>query len=268
MNIGQNSAPQNVVNTGEMTVTFIDVGQGDSAFIELPGGKTILIDAGVSDSADKIYSVISSKGYKKIDIVVATHPHADHIGAMKDIISWFEIGDIYMPRVSTNTKTYEKLLEEIASQGLKIKTAKAGVTICEGVDMIAPVSDEYEDLNDYSAVIRIVNGNNVFLFMGDAETESENEIMNAGYDVRADVIKVGHHGSSTSSGKKFVSSVGAKYAVFSLGEGNSYNHPHKSVVDRWEASGARILRTDKQGDIIFISDGTDINVKCEKQEGE
>lgn len=248
----------------KITITYLDVGQGDSAFIELPEGKTMLIDASESKASDDIISFISGKGYKKIDYLVATHPHADHIGGMKEVIESFDIGEIYMPKASTNTKTYEKLLLAIADKGKKIKAASAGMTICEGVDILAPNADKYEDLNNYSVVIKITNGNHKFLFMGDAETISENEIMNAGFDVSADVIKVGHHGSGTSSGTNFVKATGAKYAVFSVGEGNSYNHPHTFIVERWQNAGATILRTDLNGNITVISDGANINVTTEK----
>ena len=249
---------------GELTVSFIDVGQGDSAFIELPNGKTMLIDAGVSDAGDKITKFIQKKGYQRIDYLIATHPHADHIGGMKKVIKNFDIGEIYMPKASTNTKTYEKLLEEISERGLKIKTAKAGVSICDGIEILAPNSTNYEDLNNYSVVLRLLNGENSFLFMGDAEILSENEILNAGFDVSADVIKVGHHGSGTSSGNEFVNAVQAKYAVFSVGDDNNYNHPHIFVVEKWKKAGAQICRTDEMGTVIFNSDGTNIEMISEK----
>ncbi len=250
--------------SGELTVSFLDVGQGDSAFLELPDGKTMLIDAGPSDAGDKIVSFIQKKGYRKIDYLIATHPHADHIGGMKKVLKNFKIGEIYMPKASTNTKTYEKLLEEISDQGLKIKTAKAGLSLCDGIELLAPNGGGYEDLNNYSVVLRIINGQNRFLFMGDAEILSETEILDAGFDVRADVIKVGHHGSGTSSGNEFVSAVQANYAVFSVGDDNSYNHPHIFVVEKWKKAGAQTCRTDEMGTITFRSDGTAIEMTSEK----
>lgn len=256
--------PTNTPSGEIITITYLDVGQGDSAFIELPGGKTMLIDASESKASDDIISFISGKEYKRIDYLVATHPHADHIGGMKAVIEAFDIGEIYMPKASTNTKTYEKLLLAIADKGKKIKAASAGMTICEGVEVIAPNSDKYENLNDYSVVIKITHGNNKFLFMGDAETISENEIINAGFDVSADVIKVGHHGSGTSSGANFVKATGAKYAVFSAGKGNSYNHPHTFIVERWQKAGAAIFRTDLSGNITATSDGVNVDVTTQK----
>ncbi len=249
---------------GELTISFLDVGQGDSAFVELPDGKTMLIDAGEAEAGERIVSFIHEKGYRKIDYLIATHPHADHIGGMKAVVQAFEIGEIYMPKASTNTKTYENLLEAISEKGLKIKTAQAGVQICAGVELLAPAGESYEELNNYSAVLRIVNAEHRFLFMGDAEILSEDEILEAGYDVRADVVKVGHHGSGTSSGDAFVEATGARYAIISVGAGNSYNHPHVFVVEKWQAAGAQIFRTDEQGTITVRSDGTELEVTSEK----
>lgn len=254
----------NAADNKSLKITYLDVGQGDSAFVELSNGKTMLIDASETIASDDIISYISECGYKKIDYLVATHPHADHIGGMRAVVEAFDIGEIYMPKVSRNTLTYERLLLSIASKNLRIKAATAGMSICEGVDIIAPNSEKYEDLNNYSIVIKITHGNRKFLFMGDAEALSENEIMSAGFDVSADVVKVGHHGSGTSSTESFIKATGAKYAVFSVGEGNSYNHPHSFVVERWQNAGAGIYRTDLSGNISVTSDGVNINIISEK----
>lgn len=251
-------------STGKITVTFLDVGQGDAAFIELPNGKTMLVDAGPADAADTVVQVIQQKGYTKVDYLVATHPHADHIGGMRQVVHTFDIGEIYMPKAATNTKTYEKLLTEISDKGLRIKSAKAGMIICEGVEILAPNAVKYEELNNYSVVLRVTNGAHRFLLMGDAETLSETEILNAGFDPAADVVKVGHHGSGTSSGNDFVSAVHAKYAVFSVGKGNSYNHPHTFVVTKWQNAGANIYRTDETGTVTFQSDGSVLTVQTER----
>ena len=254
-----------------LAVNFLDVGQGDCEFIQLPDGKCMLIDAGVSDSAGKIASKISELGYEKIDYLVATHPHADHIGGMKRIVENFDIGEIYMPKASTNTKTFENLLQAISDKGLSINTAKAGKVIYESddlkIEILAPISDTYKDLNNYSAVIRLQYGNNVFLFTGDAEELAEGEILNA-YSknaLKADVLKVGHHGSNTASSADFISAVLPKYAVIEVGEDNSYNHPHAEAVDTLNSVGAEILRTDLNGNITIISDKVNITVQCEKE---
>lgn len=253
-----------------LAVNFLDVGQGDSEFIQLPDGKCMLIDAGISENAGKIASKISELGYEKIDYLIATHPHADHIGGMKRIVENFEIGEIYMPKASTNTKTFENLLQAISDKGLSINTAKAGKVLYESDDLkiefLAPISDSYKDLNNYSAVIRLQYGNNVFLFTGDAEELAEGEILSA-YSksaLKADVLKVGHHGSSTASSADFINTVLPKYAVIELGEGNSYNHPHKEAINNLNAVGAEILRTDQNGTITIVSDKVNITVQCEK----
>ena len=260
----------NLQTEGTIVVNYFDVGQGDSEFIQLPDGKCILIDAGVSDSSEKIAEKIRKLGYEKIDYLVATHPHADHIGGMQKIVESFEIGEIYMPRASTDTRTFEKLLQAIADKGLSINTVKAGAVMYSGDDLsiefIAPISSVYKDLNNYSAVVRLQHGENVFLFMGDAEKISENEILQK-YSrsvLDADVLKVGHHGSNTASTADFINCVAPDYAIIEVGVDNSYHHPHAEAINNLNAVGAQILRTDINGDISIVSDKTSITVYCEK----
>lgn len=249
---------------------YIDVGQGDCEFIEFPDGETMLIDAGTSDGSSKIIRYIENLGYNYIDYVVATHPHADHIGGMKKVIEKFDIGTVYMPKAETTTSTYSNLLKAIQKKGKKIKTARAGTEIYNGrdqyisVETLAPNSSEYESLNDYSVVLKITYGKVRLLYMGDAEVLSENEILNKNYDVSADVIKVGHHGSNTSSGQNFVNAVNAQFAIFSVGSNNDYHHPHSQVVNRWKNSGAEILRTDTMGSIVLSTDGDSFDINTEK----
>ena len=245
-----------------MKVHYIDVGQGDSTFIELPNNKTMLIDAGESSKGQVVANYIKSLGYSKIDYLVGTHPHTDHIGGLAYIINNFTIGNIYIPKAVSTSKTYENLLNTISQKGLKVITAKAGVNILNDsslkIDIIAPNSDYYSDLNNYSAVIKLTYGNRKFLFMGDAEIKSENEIMT---DVSADVIKIGHHGSDTSSGQSFVNKVKAKYVVIMVGNNNQYSHPYQTTIDRWKNIGATIYRTDLNGTIVITTDGTNIEIK-------
>lgn len=257
-----NSETSNEVVQNEIIkVHYIDVGQGDSVFIELSNQKTMLIDAGEASKGKTVASYISSKGYSRIDYLIGTHPHADHIGGLAYIINNFDIGNIYMPKAISNSKTYENLLNTISAKGLKITTARAGVNIINNsnlkVDIIAPNRDSYNDLNNYSAVIKLTYGNSKFLFMGDAETQSENEIIT---DVSADIIKIGHHGSDTSSGQSFVNKVKAKYVVIMVGNNNQYNHPCQTIIDRWNNIGAKVYRTDLNGNIIVTSDGKSLEI--------
>lgn len=247
--------------TGRLTIHFLDIGQGDSEFIELPDGKTMLIDAGESEYGDDVVNYIKNLGYSKIDYLVTTHPHADHIGGMTKVVQSFSIGAVYMPNATTTTQTFSYLLTAIKSAGLTITTAKAGVEIfnSNGVsaNIIAPNRASYDDLNNYSAVIKLTYSKNSFLFMGDAEELSENQIT---ADIKADVLKVGHHGSNSSSGQAFLNKVTPKYAVISVGEGNDYGHPAQTTLDKLNSVGTVIYRTDKDGTVVFKSDGTNIAV--------
>ncbi len=255
-------------NDNELISHYIDVGQGDSEFIEFPDGKTMLIDAGTDKYGETVADYIKKLGYSKIDYLVGTHPHADHIGGMADVIEEFDIGSIYMPKASTNTKTFENLLLAVQEKGMTINTAKTGINILSSkendysADILSPSGSEYDDLNNYSVVIKITYGDSKFLYMGDAEKEIENELIDSGADVKADVIKVGHHGSNTSSSSDFVKAVGADYAVFSVGKDNDYGHPHSQTVKRWKNIGAEIYRTDEQGTIIISSNGSDITANA------
>ena len=248
-----------------LRVNYIDVGQGDSIFIQLPNNESMLIDAGEAFEVDNVINYLNNLGIKKIDYVVGTHPHTDHIGGLEEVINTFDIGSIYMPRASSTSKTYEDLLTAINSKGLKVKTAKSGVVVLDDNDLklefIAPNSDSYSELNNYSAVLKLTYLDNTFLFMGDAETLSEDEIT---CDVNVDVIKVGHHGSDSSSSVDFVNKVSPEYAIIMVGEGNSYNHPYQSIIDRYESVGAKVLRTDLDGNIVCDSDGVDVTCSGDK----
>lgn len=244
---------------GHIRVSYIDVGQGDSAFIEFPGGKTALIDAGESVAAEAVIPFIEDYGYDTIDYIICTHPHSDHIGGMSKVIQAFQIGTVYMPKVSHTSKTFETLLLTIQEKGLGIHTAKAGVSIQVTpeitMEFLAPCNDYYEEMNNYSAVVRLCYGKNAFLFTGDAEMLSEDEILAEGYNVQAQVLKVGHHGSVTSTGRKFLQAVSPSFAVISSGKGNDYGHPHRETLALLKNKKIAVLRTDQQGTITFMSDG-------------
>lgn len=248
--------------TGEnLTVTFLNVGQGDSSFIEFPNGKCMLIDASTADEGENICNQIAGKNYNKIDYLVATHPHNDHIGGMKYVTDCFEIGSVYMPDAPGTTDTYINLLKAIKKLGIPTNKAESGVSFEEDgvkVEFLSPLRDEYEDLNDYSAVIKITYGKKSFLFTGDAEELVEGDIIKSGADIKSDVLKVGHHGSSSSTSEAFLEAVNPEIAVISCGQGNDYGHPHKEVLNRLKNNDVKVYRTDINGNITLVSNGQEV----------
>lgn len=249
----------------DLKVHFIDVGQGDSIFVELPNGQNMLIDAGEKEYKTKVESYIKDCGYSKIDFLVASHPHSDHISGLAHIVDSFDINNVYMPKVSHNTKTFEKLLQAISDKGLKIKNAVAGENMLKednlSMDIIGPVEIDEEELNNSSAVIKLTYGETSFLFLGDAEKEELNSIK---ADMSATVLKVAHHGSKTSTYTEFLNKVRPSVAVISVNDENSYNHPNKDVVKMLEQSGAKLYRTDFDGTVVVTSNAEKVSVETEK----
>ena len=249
----------------KLKVSYIDVGQGDSILIQTPGGKNVLIDAGNNGDATTIVTYLKAQNISRLDYVIATHSHEDHIGSMDTVINTFDIGKVVMPKESSNTQTFRDLMTAIANKGLKPIEAKAGVKLDMGseiyAELLAPNSSGYHDINDYSAVLRLVYGKNSFLFTGDAETQSESEMLHLGSQLKVDVLKVGHHGSRTSSTAAFLKLVAPKYAIISVGKGNSYGHPTQEALGRLGSVGATIYRTDESGTIVCESDGETITFK-------
>ena len=239
-----------------LSVHFIDVGQADCELITLPSGKVMLIDAGNNDDGELVVRYIQDLGISKIDYLIGTHPHEDHIGGLDYVIFNFSIGEVFLPDIAVETKTYDDVISAIEHKGLTITTAGDGVTIYSDpetlIDIIAPVGSAYDSLNNYSAIVRLRYLNSSFLFTGDAETESENEIT---ADIRSDVLKVGHHGSSTSSSRSFLDRVDPTYAVISCEKGNSYGHPHTETLESLDNIDAIVYRTDDSGTIICKTDG-------------
>lgn len=240
-------------------VHFIDVGQADSILI-ISKGQTVLIDAGTNSSGPSVLKYIKDQGITKIDYLIGTHPHEDHIGGLDDIINGLDIGQVILPRHSSNTRTYEDVLAAVKNKGLKITAAKAGNSFDAGecsFRLLAP-DGEYDDTNNYSVVTHMTVGSVSMLFTGDAETQSEQRILDSGASVKSDLLKVGHHGSSTSTSAQFLAAVSPKYAVISAGKGNSYGHPHEETLEALQEAGAEIYRTDLLGTIIARTDGSKI----------
>lgn len=242
-------------------IHYIDVGQGDSILIS-DNEHYMLIDAGENNKGELVSSYLKSEGIDYIDYVIGTHPHSDHIGGLDYIIDEFAIGNILMPKKSHTTATYEDVLIAIKNKGLKITAPVVGTTYQLGnssFTIIAPNNSYGEDLNNYSVGIKLQYGNTSFIMCGDAEKESEADIIKNGIDLDCDVLKLGHHGSNTSSSDKFLDITTPDYAIISCGKDNSYNHPHKEVIERLNSKGIKYFRTDEVGSIIATTDGSSIS---------
>lgn len=251
-----------------LRVDFLNVGQADCALLST-NGHYMVIDGGNNGDADRILSYLEEQRVEKLDAVVGTHPHEDHIGSLDAIINHFDVDAVYMPKIMHTSKTFEDVLDAVANKGLKIKSPSPGDTIDFNglkIEVLGP-QREYKDFNNNSIVLKVNAGETAFLFTGDAEETAEKDILQAGYDLQADVLKVGHHGSSTSSSQAFLQAVKPKYAVISVGVGNSYHHPEEEALQRLQSIGAEIYRTDLQGDIVCTTDGKNIAFNCNSVSG-
>ena len=244
----------------DLNVHFIDVGQGDSTLIE-KDGRYMLIDAGERDQGPVVVSYLKEQGVKTLDYVIGTHPHSDHIGGLEAVIRAFDVGTIIMPEKAHTTKLYERLLDTIEEKNLKITLPKPGTTYDLGsasFQILAPNRDYGDELNNWSVGIRVDYGNNSFLLCGDAEKEAEEDMVANGLSLKADVLKVSHHGSSTSSSQVFIDRADPEYAVISCGKNNDYGHPHKEPLELFQKKHIKVLRTDQLGTIVAVSDGTKV----------
>lgn len=247
-----------------LTIHMIDVGQGESILISTPNNKTILIDAGEASQGKKVKSYLLKHGVDKIDLLIGTHPHTDHIGGLPEIINNFEVKKIIMPKKLHTSATFEKLLATIESKNLTIASPKPNNIIEFDKDIklhfLGPIRDYGDNLNLWSVVFRLDYNNKSFLFTGDMEREAEMDLINTYSidDLSANVLNVGHHGSDSSTTQQFLDCVNPEIALISLGSNNPYNHPHEEVITRLVQSGVLIYRTDLQNTVVIYSDGESI----------
>ena len=245
--------------TDALRIYFLDIGQGDCTILT-QGDHAMLIDAGDNDKGTAVQSYLDYLGIEDLDYAVLTHPDADHIGGADVVLYKFDCDTILMPDAPTDTRTYDDVIQAMNAKGESAVHPDPGDVYEFGdasFTILAPVQS-YDDNNDNSIVLRLDHGENSFLFTGDAESQAEADILASGADVDADVLKAGHHGSSTSTSDAFLSAVSPDYTVISCGEGNSYGHPHAETLNKLRQNGITVFRTDEQGTIIAESDGREI----------
>ncbi len=265
-NVQTTPQPTSVLETdapsdGVVAFYTLDVGQGDCLLLVSPNGRTMLVDAGERGSFDVIEPFLRDLGINRLDVVVATHPHSDHIGDMDDVINTFDIGTFYLCPAEHTTKTYENMLEALLENNVKTVEAWGGRDSfiewdpdCT-VNILSPLPDvEYDDLNNWSVVLRVQYGDTAVMLTGDAELYAEDAMLEEYPEelLRAQVLKLGHHGSNTSTGTAFLNAVDPVYAVVSVGEGNEYGHPHDEIIDMLNDAGILLYRTDKHGTIKML----------------
>lgn len=250
---------------GTLTVTWLDVGQGDAAVIQC-GGQSMLIDGGKPEKSSYLYAWLQQHGLSYLDVIVATHVDADHIGGLSGALNYASVGTAYCPVTTGTTETFQSFVKYLAQRGKQITVPTAGETFALGgaqVQILGPLH-RAEDSNDNSIVLKVSFGATSFLFTGDAERAEEQDLLNAGVNLQSTVLKVGHHGSDTSTSYPFLRAVAPQYAVISVGAGNSYGHPTEAVLSRLRDAGVTTFRTDMQGEITAVSDGQTINFSTAK----
>ena len=263
-----NHSSNSTVVEGTMEVSYLDVGQGDSAYIRV-NDFDILIDAGPKSDSDRLLEQLKAKNIDDFEMIIATHPHEDHIGGMADVFQQYDVESFYMPSVTHTTKTFENMVKAVSNEGIKIQTIKEGMKFDLGtgakIDVYSPIYESYEEFNDYSPIMKLTFGETELIFTGDAEAHAEADVV-AKYpdNLKADVLKFGHHGSSTSSTEEFLQSVSPEYGIISCGADNKYGHPHRETLDKISKYNIKSYRTDTQGQITLTSDGKNISIKTEK----
>ena len=251
--------------SAKLIVHFIDVGQGDCTLLE-SDDEFVLIDAGERDYGEEVLDYIEERGADELSYVIATHPHSDHAGGLRTVLDGIDAYRFITPKTDCETYTWTKLLRTVEDNDVNYIEAVPGDTYSFGeaeFTIMAPLS-QYEDYNNCSVVTKVTCGDITFMLTGDAEKESESDMVDAGEDLSADVLKCGHHGSSTSSSAKFLKAVNPVCAVISCGKGNDYGHPHRETVRKLQALGCTAFRTDEDGTVVAYTDGKSLRFSTEK----
>lgn len=252
-------------NSDGLTVHFIDVGQADSILLQCDGAN-MLIDGGNREDSDLVVSYLQDQGVEKLDYVVNTHAHEDHVGGLPAVLAVYETTNLWCPVTSYNSRIFEKFCYYADQQDLELVCPEPGSTYPLGsatITVLGPVK-EYEETNNTSIILSVDYGETSFLFTGDAEREAETDVLDAGTDVKADVLKLGHHGSNTSTTYRWLREVDPEYAIVSCGVDNSYGHPHEEVMSRLRDAEVEVYRTDMQGHIVCHSDGKNLTFTTQK----
>ncbi|MGB4243950.1 MAG: MBL fold metallo-hydrolase [Dethiobacteria bacterium] len=264
---GKKAAPPSATApSGQIKVHFLDVGQGDSVLVQTPE-KNILIDGGSRTAGATVVGYLKSLGITKLDIIIGTHPHEDHIGGLIPVLESIPVGEVIDPGVVHTTKTFEDYLTIIDQKDIRFTEGRAGMIRDLGggasLQIMHPSSPSGSNLNNVSIVTRATFGQISFLFSGDAESTAEFQILSRGYTLASTILKVGHHGSRSATSQAYINAVKPKAAVIMCGTGNSYGHPHDETLAKLSYANVNIYRTDKQGTIVITTDGKSYNVNKE-----
>ncbi len=259
----QDNANKVTIPMDGLYVHYIDVGQGDSELV-CCGGEYMLIDAGEPSASDTVVDYLNDHGIEKLDYVVCSHGHADHCGGLDAVVENFEVGTVLTSPYPGDTASYEIFSDAVAAKGLAMTVPELGESYTLGeakFEFVGPL-EQYDNLNDDSLVMRLEYGDTSFLFTGDMTSKAERDLLEDGANVKCDVLKVGHHGSSGSSSYRFLYEAEPKIAVISCEAGNSYGHPHEEALSRLNDCGAEIYRTDLEGSIVIFSNGMEVTKKA------
>ena len=271
----EETVPPAIIGDGELIIHFIDVGQADCALIEC-GGAFMLIDGGNRDDGQLVISYLQQQGVEELEAVICTHAHEDHVGGLPAVLAVYPTAQVYAPTKTYSSNIFEDFLYYVDQQRLDVTIPTPGTRFTlygdeqsggAEVTILGPVKS-YAETNDTSIVIKLTHGENTFLFTGDMEVAAENDMLeywDDRIDWNVDVLKSGHHGSSTSSGYRFLYETEPDYAIISVGKDNSYGHPHKEIIDRYKDAGIPMFRTDELGTVLAVSNGREISITWENQ---